>query len=129
MSERSDRTSRQVLEDHLAKRKAGLLEEDLAENFTEDVVLLTSDGVFRGHESVRRLARQLATDFPDNGFEYRNVLVEGELGFLEWSATSECASVHDGADSYLIRHGKIVAQTIHYTVKRNRAERHERRAD
>lgn len=24
----------------------------------------------------------------------------------------------DGADSYLVRDGKIVAQTVHYTVKR-----------
>jgi hypothetical protein len=106
-----------VLEDHLAKRKAGSLDEDLAENFAEDVVLLTSHGLLRGHESVRRLARQLAADFPDNGFEYRNVLLEGELGFLEWSATSERARVRDGADSYLIRDGKIVAQTIHHSVE------------
>jgi len=44
------------------------------------------------------------------------MLVEGELGFLEWSARGSGAEVEDGADSYLIRDGRIVAQTIHYTV-------------
>lgn len=28
------------------------------------------------------------------------------------------AEVQDGADSYVIRGGRIVAQTIHYTVRR-----------
>jgi hypothetical protein len=29
------------------------------------------------------------------------------------------ATVRDRADSYLIENGKIVAQTIHYTVEQN----------
>jgi hypothetical protein len=38
------------------------------------------------------------------------------MAFLEWSATSEQARVEDGADSFLIRHGRILMMTIHYTV-------------
>jgi hypothetical protein len=37
--------------------------------------------------------------------------------FLEWAYEDENVRVRDGADSYLIGNGKIVAQTIHYTVE------------
>jgi hypothetical protein len=39
------------------------------------------------------------------------------VAFLEWTATCATARVRDGADSFWIRGGRIVAQTIHYTVE------------
>ena len=39
------------------------------------------------------------------------------MGFLEWTGEADNgARVEDGADSYLIRDGRIHAMTIHYTV-------------
>jgi hypothetical protein len=49
-------------------------------------------------------------------FEYRTRLVESELAFLEWTARADGTWVEDGADSFLIRDGRIIAQTIHYTI-------------
>lgn len=97
----------------------GSVEEDLARNFAPDVAVLTPWGIFRGHEGMRELARRLTRELPHARFEYRIVLVEGELGFLSWSGEgNNGARVCDGADSYLIRDGWIIAQTIHYTVSR-----------
>jgi len=43
--------------------------------------------------------------------------VAGEIALLEWTAsTPSGARVQDGADSFVIRGGRIQAQTIHYTV-------------
>ncbi|HXG67186.1 MAG TPA: nuclear transport factor 2 family protein [Blastocatellia bacterium] len=109
------RSAQEVLEDHLRLCREGRLEDDLARNIAEDVVLLTGRGVYRGHDGVRRLARFLKQDFPDARYEYVTALVDGETAFLEWRAESSRARVRDGADSFLIRNGKIVAQTIHYT--------------
>jgi hypothetical protein len=106
-----------VLDDHLRKRKDGLFEEDLAENYSPDIVMLIAAGVFRGHDGVRELGRRLHDELPDCRFAYTTRLVEGEIGFLEWRAQSAHSHVDDGADSYLIRDGRIVVQTIHYTVK------------
>ena len=50
-------------------------------------------------------------------FEYTYRAVEGRIAFLEWAYEDENVRVRDGADSYLIENGKIVAQTIHYTVE------------
>jgi hypothetical protein len=47
---------------------------------------------------------------------YKNRLIEGRVAFLEWTSESEHACVRDGADSFVIENGWIVAQTIHYTV-------------
>lgn len=92
-------------------------ETDLRDNFAEDVVLLTGYGIYRGFEGVRAKARLLGEQLPRGIWTYRTIMCEGELGFLEWTATAENgARVEDGADSYLIRDGRIRAMTIHYTV-------------
>ena len=110
------RSTREVFEDHLAKRLAGDDEGDLALNYDDDVVLLTGSGVFRGKDGVRRCLGRLLDELPCFRYEYRTRLAEGEVAFLEWSARCPTAGVEDGADSFLIRGGRIVAQTIHYTV-------------
>lgn len=112
------RTTSQVLESHLAHRKAGDLEGDLAENYAPEVTLLsTGEGVNRGHEGVRTLARILRSYLPDGNYDYEQILVDGELGMLTWSGRGKDTLVHDGADSYLVRNGLIVAQTIHYSTR------------
>lgn len=111
------RAPAEVLDDHLRESQHGTVEDDLARNYAEDLVVLTASGVFKGHDGLRQLAQRLREELPDAVFEYKNLLVEGELGFLQWSAHGGGAEVEDGADSYLIRNGRIVGQTIHYTVK------------
>jgi hypothetical protein len=113
----TQRSAREVLDDHLRLAAEWNFKTDLARNFSEDVVLLTGYGVFRGIEGVREKVRLLAEQLPGGRWTYRTVMAEGELGFLEWSAEADNgARVEDGADSYLIRDGRIHAMTIHYTV-------------
>jgi hypothetical protein len=107
----------EVLEDHLRQSKTGSLEDDLACNYAQDLVILTGFGTFHGYEGVCELTELLQRQLPNAEFEYRTVLVDRKLGFLEWAARADGVEVVDGADSYLIRDDRIVAQTIHYTVK------------
>ncbi len=116
MRQEQDRSPAEVLEDHLRESKFGSVEDDLARNFAEDLVVLTRDGIFHGHDGLRQLAQRLREELPDSTFEYQTQLVAGEVGFLEWTGRGGGFVVEDGADSYLIRNGKIIAQTIHYTV-------------
>lgn len=116
MSQTEHRSPKEVLDDHLRESKDGSIDDDLARNYSKDLIVLTSRGVFRGHDGLRQLAELLRQELPESRFEYTTVLVEGEMGFLEWNGFSDTARVDDGADSYLIRDGLIVAQTIHYTV-------------
>ena len=94
------------------------LEEDIRRNVSEDIVILINRGTFHGHEGVRQLARMLGEELPEHrSFEYTYRAVEGRMAFLEWAYEDDKVMVRDGADSYLIENGKIVAQTIHYTVE------------
>jgi hypothetical protein len=94
------------------------LEEDLRRNTSEDIVILINRGTFRGHEGVRQLAHMLGEELPEQrSFEYTYRAVEVRMAFLEWAYEDDNVRVRDGADSYLIEDGKIVAQTIHYTVE------------
>ena len=134
MQNLSSRTAQEVLDDHLnlaehwgAEEGAQCIseedieraiEEDIRRYVSEDIVILINRGTFRGHEGVRRLARMLIEELPEHSsFEYTYKAVEGKMGFLEWAYEDANVRVKDGADSYLIEDGKIVAQTIHYTVE------------
>ncbi len=125
MDDLSRRTGREVLDDHLtiANRWVGepfegILDEDLRRNVSEDIVVLINRGVFRGYEGVRRLARDLAEELPEHqAFQYTHVAAEERIALLEWTYEDDTVRVRDGVDSYLIEDGKIVAQTIHYTVE------------
>jgi SnoaL-like domain len=112
----SRRTTKAVFEDHLSLAEKGVVEEDLARNYHADCVILINSGEYRGHDGARKLAAQLQQEMPEARFEYTTKLVSGRFAFLEWTGTSTTSTVQDGADSFVIENGKIVAQTIHYTV-------------
>jgi hypothetical protein len=114
------RSTREVYEDHLRLANDNDLEADLARNVAEDVVMLTGRGVFRGHDGVRELARQLMSEIPSGRWTYVTQLFEGPMAFLEWTVDEGPFRIRDGADSYLIEGGRIRMQTIHYTVEDDR---------
>lgn len=123
------RTAREVLDDHLHLANdwvgtdlARVLDEDVRRNVAEDVVVLINRGTFRGPEGVLQLAWLLAEELPEReSFRYTYVAVDGRMGLLEWAYEDSTVLVRDGVDSYLdsylIEGGKIVAQTIHYTLE------------
>lgn len=114
---RDRRSAREVIERHLWQGRHGTVDDDLAENYDPDVIILTRWGTRRGHDGMRELAAKLRDELPDAQFSYDEVLVERDVGFLEWKGTgSDGSRVCDGADSYVVRDGLIVAQTIHYIV-------------
>ena len=125
MDHLSRRTAREVLDDHLNLANTWvdapferLLEEDLARNVSEDIVVLMNRGEFRGHDGVRQLARVLSQELPEHrAFGYTYVAAEERIALLEWTYEDDQVRVADGVDSYLIESGKIVGQTIHYTVE------------
>lgn len=61
--------------DHLRESQIGLIDDDLARNYAEDVVVLSSRGVHRGHDGLRELAALLRQELPDATFDYRTRLV------------------------------------------------------
>jgi hypothetical protein len=111
----NERSTEEVLRDHLQLAQQA----DIARNMAPECVLMTSYGVFRGHEGVREAAKLLDDQIGRTQYVYRQKLWHGELAFLEWSVQTGQAWIDDGADSYWIKNGRIQAMTIHYTVNRH----------
>jgi hypothetical protein len=110
------RQAREALEDHLRLRSLGDLETDLERNYAADVIVLCELGALKGRAAIRRSACRLGLQLPDAEFQFPTRLVEGEHAFLVWTARSQRFEVEDGADSFVIRDGRIVAQTIFYRL-------------
>lgn len=114
------RSTQDVFEDHLALRLAGDLDTDLRRNYADDVVLLTVNSNLQGHEGMRLSAGRLKEQLPDARFEIVSKQVRGEYAFLVWRAQSGRFDAVDGADSFVVRDGKIVFQSIHYRLRNQR---------
>lgn len=117
MTDLSRRTTEEVFEDHLRLAAAKRFDEDIERNCAEDIVLLTNDGVFHGRDGVREAAALLERELPDGRYEYVQKEIYGEMAFLVWTGDSATRVVRHGADSFLIRDGQIVVQTIYFVAE------------
>jgi hypothetical protein len=111
------RTTTEVLHDHLMRRLAGDVDGDIQANYAPEVVVLTGSGIYHGHEGVSQCAEELARLVGDGRWRYDETLVCDDFAYLEWSAEGPEADVADGADSFVVRDGRIVMQTVHYTPR------------
>jgi hypothetical protein len=111
------RTTAEVFTDHLDRADRGDLRGDIEANFAPDCVLMTSYGRFEGRDGVRAAADLLERQVPGAVYEYTQRSVHEDIAFLEWRAVGRDSVVQDGADSFLIRDGRIRVMTIHYTVE------------
>lgn len=68
-------------------------------------------------DSVRQSADRLALQLKEAVFEYLTHYVAGEYAFLRWRATSPNCRIEDGANSFVIREGRIVMQSVYYRIK------------
>ena len=116
MADSTRRSTREVLEDHLRCRMDGDVEGDIDRNYSPDVVMLTSKRAHEGHDAVREFHAILREHVPDD-YEIPLKLVKGPYAFIEWRAREPGRSVEDGADSFVVEDGKIVFQSIHYTLQ------------
>jgi hypothetical protein len=106
------RSTAEVIDDHLRRREAGDLEGDLETNYAADVVLLCEHGPMHGRAGVRQSAQQLAKQIPGASFEYLAKVIEGEFVLLFWRGESRQARAEHGVDSFVVRNGQIVMQTV-----------------
>jgi hypothetical protein len=112
----AERTTEEVFEDHLRLRMQWNLDDDLRRNYDPEVVLLCNFAVLRGRDAIRESARRLGLQLPEARIKYVTKKVADQYALLEWAAESEHFTVKDGVDSFVIRHGRIVMQTIRYSL-------------
>jgi hypothetical protein len=113
----ADRSAGEVFRNHLALRLAGCTDEDISRNYAEDVVMLFAEGAAKGRQAVGDGARRLARELPNARFEILCQIIEGPYAFLLWRAEADGCDAVDGADSFVIRDGRIIMQSVFYRLK------------
>lgn len=111
------RTTKEVFENHIMLVLDWEQELDVEKNYSSECCLLTSIGMFHGHDGVRRFYKIMNEKCPEADYLYFNRMCCGEVAFLEWQAESAEFYIEDAAESFLIRNGQIVSQTVHFTVR------------
>ncbi len=101
----------------MERRGRGDVEGDLRSNYAHDVVLLCEHGVLHGHAAIRNSAKALVDQLPSAVIEFPLKRIHGEHALLEWNARSANAHVEFGVDTFVIRGGSIVLQTVSYQLK------------
>ena len=110
------RTPQEIFAHHASALMAGDVEE-IVDDYAEDAVFITPQGVLRGKEGVRNGFTRLLADLPNAEWSVPTQIFEGDILFIEWSAVSEKTRVTDGIDTFVFEGDDIRVQTVRYTLQ------------
>jgi len=82
-------------------------------DYDDVAVLIMPDGPLRGTAEIRLGFEALLEDLPPGStIEVSKQIVEGEIAYIVWSGESEKVKIPFATDTFVMRDGKIVAQTF-----------------
>lgn len=114
----NNRTAEQVLESHRAALNAGDFDA-VSCNYAEDAVVIADGNVTHGRDNIvadlEMIAGLFGGVFPIvNQQTVVSILRDrAEMAQVLFSIETQCVAIEDGADTYIIKDGKIQAQTSH----------------
>jgi ketosteroid isomerase-like protein len=111
------RTPQEVFQHHAEALIGGDID-GIVSDYSDDAVFITPAGALHGKDGVRQGFEKLLSDLPNAEWAVPTQIFEGDLLFIEWSATSERSRADDGIDTFVFREGEIRAQTVRYTLER-----------
>jgi len=114
-------STQDVLDHHLKCFGAGDLEGVLSD-YLPTSVIFTPDGPIKGRATLAPFFEAMFAEFskPGSTFAMKQMSVEGDCAYIVWSAETADNVYEMGTDTFLVRDGKIVAQSFaaHTTPKR-----------
>ncbi len=102
-----------VLDHHLKCFGEGDLEGILSD-YAPESVLFTADGPHKGADAIRPLFQAMVAEFgkPGATFTMKQQFVEGDYAYILWSAETADNVYELGTDTFVVRDGKIMAQSF-----------------
>ena len=106
-------STKDVLDHHLKCFDEGDLEGILSD-YAPSAVLFTADGPLRGVNAIRPLFQAMVAEFGKPGaiFTVKQQFVEGDYAYILWSAETADNVYELGTDTFVVRDGKIMAQSF-----------------
>src|SRR5215467_2824486 len=106
-------STKDVLDHHVQCFGKGDLKGILSD-YAPGAVLFTQNGPLRGTEAIKPLFEALVAEFgkPGATFRMKQQFVEGEYAYIVWTAETADNVYEVGTDTFVMRDGKIVAQSF-----------------
>jgi ketosteroid isomerase-like protein len=106
-------TTGNVLDQHLKC----FVENDLdgvVADYSTDAVLFVPDRPLKGQDAIKLFFQAFFAEFakPGASFSMRQRYVEGDYAYILWSAETADNSYEAATDTFVVRDGKIVAQSF-----------------
>ena len=113
------RTTESVVEHHLQCFGEGDLN-GLQPDYAPDAVLFTADGPIKGPEAMRPLFAAMCAEFakPGASVARQRQSVELDYAYILWTAETADNVFELGTDTFVVKQGKIVAQSFAAKVTR-----------
>jgi ketosteroid isomerase-like protein len=83
-------------------------------DYAPGAVLFTPDGPLRGADAIRPLFQAMIAEFgkPGAKLSMKQQFVEGDCAYILWTAETADNVYEVGTDTFVVRDGKIVAQSF-----------------
>lgn len=108
-----------VVKQHMVALGKGDMEAVMAD-YSEGAILCSPQGLSRGHAEIRATIEPFVKKVlpPGSDFKLQKMLVDGEVAYIAWTAESAGFRLPLGTDTFVVRDGKIVAQTFTAQIER-----------
>jgi hypothetical protein len=108
-----------VLEHHLRSFAEQDIDGILAD-YSTNAVLFTPAGPLKGPDAIRPLFERLVAEFakPGSSFTMQQRHIDGDHGYILWTAETPDNFYEFATDTFVVRDGKIIAQSFAAKLKR-----------
>jgi len=106
-------STKDVLNHHLSAF-AKLDLKGVLSDYAPGAVFFTQNGTLRGVDAIRPLFQALIAEFgkPGATFSMKQQFIDGDHAYILWSAETADNVYELGTDTFVVREGKIVAQSF-----------------
>ena len=106
-------SAKEIVEQHLRCFREGDLNGILSD-YAPDAVFFTPDGPLRGVDEIRPLFQAMIAEFgkPGASFSMKHQSIEGDCAYIVWTAETADNVYELGTDTFVVRDGKILAQSF-----------------
>lgn len=108
-----------VVKQHMVALGKGDMDAVMAD-YAANAILCSPQGMARGHAEIRATIEPFVKNIlpPGSDFKLQKMLVDGEVAYIAWAAESAGFRMPLGTDTFVVRDGKIVAQTFTAQIER-----------
>ena len=106
-------STRNVLDNHLKSFSTRDLDGILFD-YAPDATLFTPEGALKGPDGIKPFFEKMLAEFsrPGAAFTMKQVSVDGDYAYIIWSAQTADNVYELGTDTFVVRDGKIIAQSV-----------------